>query len=640
MKIKTFTVIFVMCVFMLSNASAQTNDGYGLGLTTFSASSTTVPQYESFTVNYRLRNTGREQFPINGQFGAALINSNGSIAGIIGTRDYGWALEPGWSTSAAEMTCNVPYTLIPGQYQLRMIVRPAGGEWRIVTATIDNAPVSISIQVLANNNVVVAPLLQTKWDQGSPYNDLFPYLPNHVKAGNNGRLVTDCGTTAAAQIIAFHRYPARAVGQSSILGPHNINMPLVNFENYPFDWVNMRNTYTTGDPGTAQERKAAGELMFIYGMARGDGRISSFNILVENFGYDRSFQRIERRFFTDAQWEALIRQQLDAGLPVHYYGNYPTDAASSTGYHAFVVDGYDNSGRFHANWGWSGSHDGWYFINDFDPKAPASTYSGEYIYINLKPDAGSTGSNIMGIDNFDVSKTTVQQNEMFAVSFTLKSFGFFPGGQRGAALVDSNNRIAAVIGSGNTTEWRPGSTASVSLNCFVPETISPGQYRVMAVTRKTDGEWKIVTLSDISKNSPNAVNISVTAGEANGGGYGFGLTAFSASSTSVSRNGSFTAVIGLRNMSAEVFPGGQRGLALVDNSGNITVVGSGNTTAWNPGASNNSITINCVIPNTVRSGQYRLRVVARPGSNNDNNQWRIVTMALPSVPNSIDFTVR
>jgi hypothetical protein len=123
-------------------------------------------------------------------------------------------------------------------------------------------------------------------------------------------------------------------------------------------------------------------------------------------------------------------------------------------------------------------------------------------------------------------------------------------------------------------------------------------------------------------------------------GYGFGLTAFSADSTSVSRSGSFTAVIGLKNMSAEVFPGGQRGIALVDNSGNITVIGSGNTTAWNPGASNNSITINCVIPNTVRPGQYRLRVVARPGGNNENNQWRIVTMALPGVPNSIDFTVR
>jgi len=485
--------------------------GYGLVLRVFSANATTVPHFETFTVKYRLRNSGSEQFPINGQFGIALINNDNSIAGIVGTRDYGWALDTGFSTSETEMTCNMPITVTPGQYQLRVIVRPAGGEWRIVSTSIENAPTSISFQVLVNNNIVVAPLLQTKWSQGSPYNDLFPYLPDHSKADSrNGRLVTDCGTTAVTQLIAFYKYPARAIGQSSTLGPHGISMSPVNFENYPFDWANMRNTFTNGDPGTTQERKAVAELMFIFGMARSDGTIGFPKILVENFGYDRGIQQYYRGYYTDAEWEALIRQQLDAGFPVYYYGNYPTDAASSDGYHAFVVDGYDKTGKFHANWGWAGSYDGWYFINDFDPQAPASTYANERIFINIKPDAGNTGTNEFALVEFTSSSTSVTRSVQFTATINLRSCGYFPGGQAGIALVDNNNNIITDIGRRSLgNNWQPGSRATMEMNCTVPGTVNAGQYSLKVVTRETDGEWKIVTLSDRVAGTPNSINVTV-----------------------------------------------------------------------------------------------------------------------------------
>ena len=487
-------------------------------------------------------------------------------------------------------------------------------------------------------------LLQTKWNQGSPYNDMFPYMPEHSKANSrNGRLVTDCGTTAATQIIAYHRHPKRATGQSSVLGPHGIDVPQVNFENYPFDWANMRNTYTAADSGTVHG-KAVAQLNYIYGMARGNGGGFS-KILIDNFGYDKSYQTHYRRFYNDTEWENLIRKQLDAGFPVFYYGNYPTDAASSDGYHAFVVDGYDNSGKFHANWGWGGSHDGWYFINDFDPEAPASTYAGEYININFKPNTGSTGSNEFGLDAFSADKTNIQQNELFKISFTLRSFGFTHLSHLGMALVDSNGNITQVIGTRNYNfEMSPGTRTSenLTIDCFVPETVNPGQYRVMAVARPTDGDWKIVTLSDVRNNIiPNAVNINVTA-NANSGGYGMGLTLFTADPTTVSKNGTFTVTLRLRNYGSEVFNGGQRRIVLVDNSGNITEAGSGTITGtWNPGSvSSNDATINCTVPALLQSGQYKLRVMIRPGNNTDNNEWRFATLSNDGVPTSIDFTVQ
>jgi len=482
-------------------------------------------------------------------------------------------------------------------------------------------------------------LLQTKWNQSSPYNDMFPYIPEHSKANSrNGRLVTDCGTTAATQIIAYHRHPNRATGQSSILGPHGIEMQQVNFENYPFDWANIRNTYTAADSGTVHGNAVA-QLNYIYGMARGNGGGFS-KILIDNFGYDKSFQTHYRRFYNDIEWENLIRKQLDAGLPVFYYGNYPTDAASSDGYHAFVVDGYDNSGKFHANWGWGGGHDGWYFINDFDPEAPASTYAGEYIYINIKPNTGSTGSNEFGLDAFSADKTDIQQNELFKVSFTLRSFGFTHLSHLGMALVDSNGNITQVIGTRNYNfEMSPGTRTSenLTIDCFAPETVNPGQYRVMAVARPTDGDWKIVTRSAIRNDVPSAVNINVTE-NANSGGYGMGLTKFSPSKTSATVNEQFQVEYGIRNMSNEPVSGVYRGIALVDNSGNFTVIGSfGNTSVWNPGSSNNNLTINCTVPPDTQTGSYQLRVVIRT---TDNNEWRFATLSNDGVPTSIDFTVQ
>jgi len=281
----------------------------------------------------------------------------------------------------------VPQAVTPGQYQLRFIIKQTGGEWRFVTDSVGGAPTSISFQVLVNDNVVVAPLLQTQWSQDEPYNDLFPLEPSNRYAYNAiGKLHVDCGTTAMAQIFAYHKHPVKAVGASTVLGPQNINMPLVNFADYPFDWAHMRNTYTPADSGTVHG-KAAAQLNFIIGMARTpEGGFST--TFFENFGYDRSVRYYYRKDFTDAQWEARIKEQLDQGLPVFYWGG---GTESKPGSHAFVVDGYDKTGKFHINLGWGGREDGWYSVTNVNPLNYSFTEN-QLMYINIKPDKGSGGS--------------------------------------------------------------------------------------------------------------------------------------------------------------------------------------------------------------------------------------------------------
>jgi len=75
----------------------------------------------------------------------------------------------------------------------------------------------------------------------------------------------------------------------------------------------MLNEYTTANPGTEQQRSAVAVLNYHFGLARGIGS-ALVSIMIDNFGYDKSIQYLSRKYYSDAEWEAIIRQQLDLGL--------------------------------------------------------------------------------------------------------------------------------------------------------------------------------------------------------------------------------------------------------------------------------------------------------------------------------------
>ena len=78
-----------------------------------------------------------------------------------------------------------------------------------------------------------------------------------------------------------------------------------------------------------------------------------------DFGYRSTAQDVSKNgwssSYTTAQWEALIKEELDAGRPILYSASDPSE-----GGHAFICDGYNSNGYFHFNLGWYGTCDGWY----------------------------------------------------------------------------------------------------------------------------------------------------------------------------------------------------------------------------------------------------------------------------------------
>jgi len=84
--------------------------------------------------------------------------------------------------------------------------------------------------------------------------------------------------------------------------------------------------------------------------------------------------------YSDPNWINKLKAELDAGRPILYSGfneNY-------TSAHTFICDGYDLSDYFHFNWGWNGSYDGWFTLNDLTPDNHNYTTSQDALF-NIVP---------------------------------------------------------------------------------------------------------------------------------------------------------------------------------------------------------------------------------------------------------------
>ncbi|MCC8037067.1 MAG: C10 family peptidase [Bacteroidales bacterium] len=210
----------------------------------------------------------------------------------------------------------------------------------------------------------VDPMCTTQWDQGDPYNQLCPLF-------YGTRTITGCVATAMAQIMKVHRWPETGTG--SISYGWNSETLELDFSTLTFDWDNMLDTYTSGEY-TPEQATAVATLMQACGYASkmGYSTWSSgtyVNVamlgLYRYLGYDGSMRLIERTYFSPTEWDTKIYSEISAGRPVLYA------ASNGNGSHAFVCDGYAD-GLYHINWGWSGTSNGWFELENMDPSETGS----------------------------------------------------------------------------------------------------------------------------------------------------------------------------------------------------------------------------------------------------------------------------
>lgn len=204
----------------------------------------------------------------------------------------------------------------------------------------------------------VSTLCTTKWNQSPYYNQLCP-----------GGSVTGCVATAMSQIMRFWSYPAMGTGSSSY-SAGSYGTLSANYGATTYSWSAMPNTISANNTAVATINYHAGVSVEMNYSPSGSGAyvIASDNPVCAQtsytnyFGYDPStIQGLSRTAYTDAQWIALLKVEMDAHRPVQYAGY---DA--SNGGHTWVCDGYDASDNFHMNWGWGGSSNGFYSVNNLN----------------------------------------------------------------------------------------------------------------------------------------------------------------------------------------------------------------------------------------------------------------------------------
>ena len=231
----------------------------------------------------------------------------------------------------------------------------------------------------------ISPLIETKWDQYAPYNYMCPD-GNYVDYDEPGydvnkRCVTGCVATAMAQIMYFWEWPktceaidSYGIGywenQGTDYSPNWVFVEEHRIHGLPattFKWDKMKKTYNGGETG--EVANAIAELLRYCGQAVNmDYSIYSSSagvypdILAGVFEYSKNIRLLYHDLYTTSEWEDMIYAELAAGRPVLYGGQ-----TRKGGGHQFIVDGYDGSGLFHMNWGWSGMSDDYYVLSLADP---------------------------------------------------------------------------------------------------------------------------------------------------------------------------------------------------------------------------------------------------------------------------------
>ena len=351
-------------------------------------------------------------------------------------------------------------------------------------------------------------LLDAKWDQEAPYYNqcVFTY------SNRSYQCLTGCPATSAAMVFYYHKYP---IGETGVVAGYRMTLNgsyYVNVAALPsvtFDWANMKNTYSTSASGASAT--AVATLMRYVGQAEhmdygtasyGSGVESDSVSLIRDafirFGYDPTTVRFVKKtssyysstqLYTDAQWAAMIQEEIAASRPIVFC------AISSQGGHAFNVDGYNSStNKYHCNFGWSGSGNGWCALNAFASTAgyTSGTFNQyQQMVIGIQPPDGT-------VPELTVTPTSLEFTANTGETLT-KTFTVTGSNLRGDVTISKSGSSYYTVSPATLTKAQAeaGATVTVTYN----PTVS-GTHTGTITVASSYAESQTVTLSGTASRVP------------------------------------------------------------------------------------------------------------------------------------------
>lgn len=330
----------------------------------------------------------------------------------------------------------------------------------------------------------VSALISTSWDQCPRYNYKCPSDQSLSSLG--GHPTTGCVATAMAQVMKYWGYPIKGTGNKSYKSERYGTLS-ANFGITTYDWANMPLKLSSSTSATQND--AVATLMYHCGVAvemnynsdgrggsgayvvdLGYGRASAEKALKSYFGYASTVQgKIWGQSTSTTTWSNMLKNELDNQRPVLYAGYVPNGG----GGHAFVCDGYDSNNKFHFNWGWGGTANGFFSLTALTP-GNDNFSEGQQAVIGIKPANGAgpaktydlymnTDLTATGTNSSSSSSATNPYTFRKALSFTAKvennGTGTFNGSFKVGTFTDDGDFIAwskesyhFSLGSGKVTE--------------------------------------------------------------------------------------------------------------------------------------------------------------------------------------------
>lgn len=375
-------------------------------------------------------------------------------------------------------------------------------------------------------------LLETaNWGQGYPYNNQCPVIDG-VQAP------TGCVATAMAIVMKYHSWPNRGRSQHSY--DWDDKHYFFDFNNETFDWAQMPLEYVENEFAIDQVKEVS-KLMLAIGnsvdmmYSSDESGASADNIpyhLYRFFRYNipaymyKSGGCPDNKSYTDEEWLSIIKDQINAGNPLLY--SYID--------HMYVIDGYDNYGLLHVNWGWDGNANGYYAINQMGFNEAMISYiipdyseDDSFETVVLSDGSLSGGAQYYGCA-LNINTTDIIPNEEYEVAYTCltqtrKNFGSF---HVTLALTDIHGKIKEILAAPMVFDGFPSDIDGIvsgvngSWGIKIEHEIDPSDL-IMCVIKKEDEPednyrpiktpYHIKPYLKVRDNSPIYNNITLDVGD-------------------------------------------------------------------------------------------------------------------------------
>ena len=251
----------------------------------------------------------------------------------------------------------------------------------------------------------VTPLLSSNWAQGCDYNMYCPYDSD----GPCDNALVGCVAIAMGQVMYYHKHPSEGTGSHSYTHSKYGNLS-ANFASTTYQWSSMQNNSSTSASATLLYHCGVSVDMN-YGPSSSGIPVNDLykveDAFQNYFNYNKECDILYRSDYSSSTWNNMVKTEIDNKRPLFYVG-------IGTGGHAFNIDGYQGTNHFHLNWGWGGSYNGYFYLNDLTP--------GSYNFTDSQAGAFYVQPHGNGCsENFTISSNITSGTHEFLASNSISS---------------------------------------------------------------------------------------------------------------------------------------------------------------------------------------------------------------------------